>query len=290
MRTKHILLMLFAVALWGFNFPATRMVLEVFSPLQLAFARACMTLLVLLPLWRPFEPVPWRLMAAALAIGGFSFFLVYEAISLTESLTTVAVGTQLMPPMSAILSLLLFREHLSFRKWLGIAIATGGAIYLAGATKSSLSVTALGLTVLAVSFYSVGSIIIGKSTAVGIWQMLAWIAAVSLLPLGLMTAAAGPLFPDPHLLQWHHWLALVFSVLVAALFGQAVLFTLYRAYPVAAVIPWVLLIPVFAALSSIVLYHESISPSLVAGGSVILAGVWIQQHSASKRGRDTPVP
>jgi len=289
MKAGHVFLMLLAVAMWGFNFPATRMVLEVFSPLQLAFTRALLTLLVLLPWWHPFKPVSWRLMAAALAIGGFSFFLIYEAISLTESLTTVAVGTQLMPPMSAILSLLMFREHISPRKWLGISIATGGAVYLAGATKSPLSVTALGLTVLAVSFYSVGSIVIGKTPAVGIWRMLAWISAISLLPLGLMTAAAGPLFPDLQQLQMHHWVALLFSVIIAALFGQAVLFKLYRTYPVAVVIPWALLIPVFAALSSVIFYPESIPISLVTGGSVILAGVWIQQHRSRNR-RESPVP
>jgi O-acetylserine/cysteine efflux transporter len=271
--------MLFTVAIWGFNFVATRIALEVFSAEQLAFARSILTLTILLPWWQPFKRIPWQLMAAALAIGTCSFYLLYRAINITESLTTVAVGTQLMPPLSAILALLFFHEKISRNKWLGILIAMAGAVYVAGITSSKLSLLALGLTFLSVLFYSGGSIVIGKSSAVSVWRMLAWISALSLLPLGLMTAVAGPLFPDPGLLEIRHWLALLFAALVAALLGQAVLFSLYRQYPIAVVAPWALLIPVFAAVSSIIVYDESISTNLILGGTIVLFGVWLQQNS-----------
>ncbi len=288
MKPIHILLMLCTVAVWGFNFVAMRVTLEVFSPEQMAFARSVVTLVILLPWWKPFKLIPWQLAAAALAIGAGSFYLLYQAISITESLTTVAVGSQLMPPLSAILALLFFHEHISSRKWLGILIATIGAIYVTGATKSSLSVAALGLTVLAVLLYSAGSIVIGKSKSVDVWRMLAWIAAISLLPLGLVTAASGPLYPDPNLMQPHHWLAFLFAVVFSALFGQAVLFNLYHRYPVSDVAPWVLLVPLFAGLSSILVYNETISLSLALGSVIVLFGVWVQQSSGSKPSRCTP--
>jgi len=285
MKPLHTLLMVCAAVTWGFNFVATRIALEVFSPEQMAFARSVLTLAILLPWWKPFRRIPWQLMAAALAIGTASFYLLYQAISITESLTTVAVATQLMPTLSAILALLFYHEHISSRKWLGIAIATAGAVYLAGATSSNLSLAALGLTVLAVLFYSVGSIIIGKSRSVGVWRMLAWISAMSILPLGLMAAVSGPLYPDPNLIQVHHWLALLFAVVFSALFGQAVLFNLYRRYPVSDVAPWTLLIPFFAGLSSILYYDESITLGLFVGGAIVLFGVWIQQSGSGKKPR-----
>ena len=288
MKPFHILLMLCAVAVWGFNFVAMRVALEVFSPEQMAFARSVLTLAILLPWWKPFKRIPWRLMAAALAIGTGSFYLLYQAISITESLTTVAVGTQLMPPLSAILALLFFHERISTRKWLGIMIATIGAAYLAGATTSRLSVVALGMTVLSVLFYSGGSIVIGKSKSVRVWGMLAWISAMSLLPLGLMAAVSGPLYPDPNLMQIHHWLALLFAVVFSALLGQAVLLSLYRRYPVSEVAPWILLIPLFAGLSSILVYGESISLNLFLGGAIVLFGVWVQQSSGGRTPRGTP--
>lgn len=277
MKPLHVLLMLCTVAVWGFNFVATRVALEVFSPEQMAFARCVLTLGILLPWWKPFKRIRWQLLAAALAIGTGSFYLLYQAISMTESLTTVAVGTQLMPPLSAMLALLFFREPVSRRKWLGILIATLGAVYLAGAATSSLSTLALGMTVFGVLLYSAGSIVIGKSKSVSLWSMLAWISAMSLPPLGLLTAISGPLFPDPGLMQIHHYLAFLFSVVLSALIGQAVLFYLYRKYPVSDVAPWVLLIPLFAGVSSIVVYGESISLSLVVGGAIVIVGVWIQQ-------------
>jgi O-acetylserine/cysteine efflux transporter len=135
MSPPHILLMLLTAAVWGFNFVATRIALEIFAPEQMAFARALLTLILLLPWWRPLAGISWRLLLAALAIGTGAFYILYEAIRITESLTTVAIGTQLMPTLSAILALLFFRESIAPKKWLGILIATLGAIYLAAATK-----------------------------------------------------------------------------------------------------------------------------------------------------------
>ena len=272
--------MICSVAVWGFNFVATRIVLEVFSPMQMAFVRSFLTLIILLPWWKPFKPISTKLLAAAMSIGAVAFYLFYAAIAITESLTTVAVGTQLLPPLSALLALLFFQERISSRKWLGILIATTGAIYLTGATTSMLSVVALGLTFLAVLFYSAGSIIIGKSTSVGVWRILAWMSAVSLIPLGLMTTAAGPLYPDPGLMQVEHWLALLFAVLLSGIMSQAVLFYLYGKYPVSNVAPWLLLVPLFVGLYSILMYGESISLSLLIGGAIVLLGVWIQNRGA----------
>ena len=93
MSPPHILLMLLTAAVWGFNFVATRIALEIFAPEQMAFARALLTLILLLPWWRPLAGISWRLLLAALAIGTGAFYILYEAIRITESLTTVAIGT-----------------------------------------------------------------------------------------------------------------------------------------------------------------------------------------------------
>ncbi len=281
--------MLFATAIWGFNFVATRVVLEVFSAEQMAFARSALTLAILLPWWKPLERISWQLMTAAFAIGTLSFYLLYLAISITQGLTTIAVITQLLPALSAILALFFYHEQISTRKWLGILLATIGAVYLAGTMNSSLSVLALVLTVLAVLFYAVGSVIIGKSKSVGIWRMLAWMSALSLPPLGLLATLTGTLYPDPNLLHVHHWLAFLFVVVFSGLLGQAVLLGLYRRYPVADVVPWILFVPLFTGLSSILVYGESLSSSLFLGGCIILVGVWVQHSENNSKPRE-PAP
>ncbi len=272
---------------WGFNFIATRMVLEIFSPAQMAFARSVLTLAILLPWWKPFKPIPLKLLAAAFSIGVLAFYLLYEAIDMTESLTTVAVGTQLMPPLTAILALLFFHERISAGKWLGILIATAGAIYLAGASTSTMSINALGLTVLSIFFYSIGSIVIGKSSSVSAWRILAWISVISLLPLGLITMASGPLYPDLAQMQIRHWLAFLFAVIISGLLGQAALFYLYGKYPVSSVAPLALLIPLFTGLFSILIYGESITFSLMLGGAIVLFGVWVQQRGSRRNNKQS---
>jgi O-acetylserine/cysteine efflux transporter len=277
MKPFHAALILCATVIWGFNFVATRVVLEVFSAEQMAFARAVITLVILLPWWKPFQGIPIRLVFAGLSIGTVSYFLLYQAINITESLTTVAVGTQLMPPFSAILALLFFHERVSPRKWAGILIAFVGAAYLAGVTESRLSLTALGLTVFSVFAYAAGSVVIGKTTSGNVWRMLAWISALSVLPLGVLAAFSGPLVPDLASIHSEHWLSLFFAVVFAALLAQAVLFVLYHRYTVSDVAPWVLLVPLFAGLSAVLVYREPITFGLILGGLLVIFGVWYQQ-------------
>jgi O-acetylserine/cysteine efflux transporter len=283
MKSFHILLMVCTAAVWGYNFIAIRVALEVFTPEQLAFARAVLTLAVLLPWWKPRQAVPLMFLAASLAIGVLAFILLYSAVRMTDSLTTVAIGTQLLAPASALVALVFYREQISSRKWSGILLATLGAIYLAATGNSTLSVTALGITVLSVSCYSAGSVILTKSFSVDVWRMLAWISAVAIIPTALLAGLSGPLLPDLTTLEARHWLSIVFAFFVSALLGQAVLFSLFRRYPISAVAPYILLTPIFAGLFAILSYDESIELRLLLGGVLVLAGVWIQQSGASRR-------
>jgi O-acetylserine/cysteine efflux transporter len=277
MKPLHIFLMVITAAAWGLNFVTTRVVLEVFSPEQLAFGRAFITLIVLLPWWQPWRRVSAQFLAAAFAIGVVSFYTLYAAIGMTESLTSVAIGTQLMVPISAVIALVVYQEQITRRKWVGIGVATLGALVLTGATGLGVSALALGLTVVSVTFYSFGSIVASKTESIGIWRLLAWISAVAIVPQGLLAWAAGPIYPDLATIKTVHWLALVFSALISALLGQAVLFFLYRSYPVSDVAPYILFVPIFAGLFSVLLFHEHISPGLAVGGAIILLGVWLQQ-------------
>jgi O-acetylserine/cysteine efflux transporter len=284
MKLVHICLMVCTAAVWGYNFIAIRVVLEVFTPEQLAFARAMITLFVLLPWWKPWERVSIRFLGACLAIGAVAFYLLFIAVKMTDSLTTVAIGTQLLAPISALVALLFYREAISNRKWFGILLATVGAIYIATTGASVLSVAALGLTVLSVLFFSVGSVVATKSSSVNVLRMLAWISAMALIPTALMATLSGALLPDPALLDLKHWMALLFAVLISALLGQAVVFSLYRIYSISDVVPYVLLTPVFAALFAILVYDETIELKLLIGGVLVLAGVWIQQIGSQRPG------
>lgn len=281
MKPVHIFLMLCAAAIWGLNFVVTRIALEVFSTEQMAFARAWMTLIIMLPWWKPWIKVPIRFIAAALMVGTVSFYCLYEAIKMTDSLTTVAIGTQLMAPIAAIIALVLYHEQVSNRKWLGILVATVGAIFLAGTSGFGVSAAALGMTIISVFFYAAGTIIVSKTASVSVWRMLAWIAAAGIIPMGLMAAATGPLFPDVDLIEMRHWWSLAYAILLSALLGQAVLFYLYGKYPVVNVAPFMLLIPVFAGLFSVIVYKESLSSGLIVGGLIVLLGVWIQQSRSN---------
>ena len=84
------------------------------------------------------------------------------------------------------------------------------------------------------------------------------------------------------------FLAFLFAVVFSALIGQAVLFHLYRNYPVSEVAPWTLLVPFFAGISAVWVYGESVTTSLLVGGAVVVLGVWIQQGSEGRQVKGRP--
>jgi drug/metabolite transporter (DMT)-like permease len=112
--------------------------------------------------------------------------------------------------------------------------------------------------------------------------MVAWISAISLIPLGLIASASGSLYPDLTSMQIQHWLAFFFTVIVSGLLAQAALFYLYGKYPVSKVAPLALFTPFFTGLFSVWVFNESITFSLMLGGAIILFGVWIQLRGGGR--------
>jgi len=129
------LLLTLAVLFWSGNFIVGRAVHAHVPPVGLAFWRwTGAGLLVLGPAWRHLRkdlPVAWRhweimLLLSALGIAAFNS-LVYTGLQTTQALNAFLLQS-LMPVLIVALSFLLFREKITGRQAVGVALSLCGAV------------------------------------------------------------------------------------------------------------------------------------------------------------------
>jgi O-acetylserine/cysteine efflux transporter len=77
------------------------------------------------------------------------------------------------------------------------------------------------------------------------------------------------------------WLALAYTVLIGGIIGFGVWFWLIARCTIARVAPFGLLLPVFALISSVLFLGDRMTPTLIVGALLAIAGVAITQVRSS---------
>jgi drug/metabolite transporter (DMT)-like permease len=90
--------------------------------------------------------------------------------------------------------------------------------------------------------------------------------------IALSLALDEPGLTSPTLL---HWGAFAFTVVFVAFFVFTATNWLYLRYPASRVMAFLLLTPVFGVIAAYLLLGEALSPNLVAGLALVVAGLWL---------------
>lgn len=185
----------------------------------------------------------------------------------------------LNPAVTLVASALIFREHMSRNKVLGVVIALAGVIVVLGRGD---------LAHLFSGGIGVGEIILfGCPVSWAIYTL----AAKHLLPnrsalavtayaslvgsamLVVVTAATGSLVPPAA--SWQAWGAVAFT----GLFGTAVSLVWFyegvRAIGAARTSVFINLVPVFAIALGVMLLGEALEASMLIGGAIVIAGIYL---------------
>ncbi len=188
--------------------------------------------------------------------------------------TSVANATllaNLAPVFIALWSLLVWRQRLLGRYWLGLGLALAGAAVLVGANLGRReALLGDGLGVLTALFYAAYQLcIVGARRDMGTWQLM-WIssavAALALLPFAV---AAGPWWPA----GLHDWLWLLSLALISHVLGQGLIAYALAHLPAAFSSVSLLLQPVAAAAFAWWILLEPLGAQQAAGAAVVLFGI-----------------
>lgn len=248
-----------------------------------AFYRLLIAALVLAPLWLRRRPGGLTRSSALLAaLGGLLFgmdvFLWNESILLTSAANATLLAN-FAPLWVGLGAWLVFRERLQARFWGGMGLALVGVILVMGGDSLRHGQVLLGdfLAVGASLFYGAYLLVVGrvrgKLDALTVMVFSAFAGAALLLVIALVMQV--PL-GAPSLKSWG---ALLGLGLVSHAGGVLAISYALGYIPASTTSVSLLLQPVLTALLSVPLLGEGLGADQIAGGLIVLAGIYLVHRS-----------
>ncbi len=273
MRLRDMMLGGLVAVIWGFNFVVIDAGMRGVPPLLFAAVRFAAVGLLACVVPRP--ACSWRaivLVGLTMSAGHFGFLYLALAAGMPPGLASLLLQVQV--PLTVVCAAVLFREPISARKALGIAVALVGLAIVALGRGEAVTAAALGLTLLGALSWAMGNVAARKAGAGG-FRMVVWSSLVVPVPLlGASAVVDGPGAWGTAFAGWGlaQTLSTAFTVLVSTLLAFGLWNGLLARYPASSVAPFALLVPVFGFLGGFLFQHTVPGPWALLGGAVLLAG------------------
>lgn len=264
MQKKHLVLAVLVTAVWGLNFPVTKLGLAAIDPLLLTALRF---MLAALP-WVFFVERPrvaFRLLAAYGLIFGVAM---WALINLGIAWGVPPGIASLLIQFSAFFTLgwgvVFFGERLGWLQWLGTVLAAAGLVGIVLRSPGDASTAGLALVIGSALAWSIGNVVIKVSKVREIFAFVVWASLFPPIPLMLLTwllHGTAPFTALPSQLNAITVFSLAFQVYAATHFSYWGWNLLLREYPMSRVAPLSLLIPVFGIFSSMAIFGQYPGPT-----------------------------
>lgn len=278
MQKKHLALAVLVTAVWGFNFPITKLGLAAIDPLLLTALRFTLAALPwVFFIRRPAVGMGW-VAAYGLIFGVAMWALINLGIELGVPPGTAALLIQFSAFFTLGWGVLLFRERLSVGQGIGVGLAVLGLVSIIVGRPGDGSVVGYGLLLVSAFSWSVGNVIIKRSKVREMFAFVVWASLFAPLPLVMLTWLAHGTAPFTDAAEHFEWVSLcslLFQVYAATHFCYWGWNLLLREYPVSKVAPLSLLIPVFGVVGSMVLLGHRVDVNEAVSIGLILAALGV---------------
>ncbi len=285
-ETGLLTLLILVTFFWGNSFIAIKHVVGYVTPLELVplrFLPVAAIFAAWILLWHRSEA--WQMTRSCgwhLALIGLTGAVLYN-IFLGWGETRIAAGTasliiSLNPAFIYSLSVVFLREPFAWRRVLGLGVAFAGLaiiiMYGSGQEVGVGNILFALITMLAPCMWAIYTVL-GKSLVKQFSPLL--VTAVSMVFAGIFST----IFLRPSLLDrmatfsFSFWWSILFLALPCTVFGFAVWFKALEQLPASRVAGFVYLVPMFGVACSRLLLREPITPGLLLGAAMLLAGVFL---------------
>ncbi|ARP96989.1 DMT family transporter [Bordetella genomosp. 13] len=264
-------------AVWGGSFLFMRVAVPEFGPAALMELRVGLAALCLLPIaaMRGKLPAVARRWPAVLAVGIFNAaipFLLYAYAAQSLGAGFMSVANASTPVWGAVVGWLWLKDRLAPRRQVGLAVAMAGIVVLvwdklefhAGGTGPAVLAAVCaplfyGVAANATKRYLTGVDALGNATG----SMVA--AALVLMPLAIWQWPAQPV-------SFEAWRATVLLAVVCTGMAYIMFFRLIASVGPTGAVSVTFLVPVFGVLWGMLFLDEDVTPRILAGAGIILAG------------------
>ncbi|RJF94436.1 DMT family transporter [Oleomonas cavernae] len=290
MAPIDIALVLLVNLAWGFNFVAAKVAVNELPPMLLTGLRFCLLGLMLAPL---IPRVPRDQIKAVLLVTVFAgilhFGLLFIGLGLVDDVSSAAVAIQLNIPFVTILSVVILKETIRWRRILGIVLAFAGVFVIGFDPRVFSYVDGLLLCVSAAFAMAIAMIIMRRMKGVGVFTLQAWMGLVTGPAMILISLLfeTGQVTAIEHA-TWIGWGGLAFTIFGSSLIGHAGNFRLLQRYPVTLTAPMMLLAPVLGIFFGVTMLGDAFTTRMIIGSAMTLAGVGIIMLREKKILGDAP--
>lgn len=274
MRLRDFALLVVICGLWALSNVVSKIVVGNWGvpPLWFAAVRFALVALVTLPWLMPVPRPVWRILAVGLLMGAGNFALLFIGLQ-SASPSAVAVVVQAGVPITTLLSIVILRERIRWRRGLGIALTLVGVLVVVW--KPGFELAPGLIFVLAAAFSgSLGAVMMKQMDEIAPLRFQAWVGLSSCLPLmlatlmlesGQWTAAAAQ--------GWYFAGALLFSALIVSVFAHTAFYGLIARYEANLLAPLTLMTPLGTIALGVLITGDTLDARLLIGAGIALAGV-----------------
>lgn len=277
-------------AIWGASFLFLRLGVPVFGPGKLIVLRVGLAALFLSGValylrrsldWRK----NWR---HFLFMGAFNSglpFLLYAFAAQTLNASLLSITNAATPIFGALVAAIWLRTPLTRSALIGLALGFAGVLLIVGTNVGTAGegawLAALAALCAPLCYALATSYTKKYASQIASFDQAhgsLWAASLVVLPLALLTPAR----QTPQLADW---LAVGALALLCTGWAYLIFFRLIREIGPARTLTVTFLIPVFGVLWGAVFLHETITPSMIVGGAIVLLGTALA-NGLIKPGRD----
>jgi O-acetylserine/cysteine efflux transporter len=270
--------------LWGYQFVAIKVGVTEFPPLFFLALRFLAIALLLVPfVKKPTRQQLGPIAAISIFLGGLNFGLFYVGLGLGSG-SMSAVAYQLATPFTVLLAWPLLAERPSLTTSAGVVLAFVGVVVLAAEPGLSANALPLLLVAGAAFAFAVSNVLTKRYGPFDPLMLMGWsslltVPQVMVMSLLLEYGQVASLVTA----DGRGWLALAYTIFIGGIVGFGLWFWLIARCSMGRIAPFGLLLPVFAFISSVLFLGDRMSPKLIAGGLLAIAGVAITQVKPGAR-------
>jgi O-acetylserine/cysteine efflux transporter len=277
-KTKDLFLALLVTAIWGANFSVIKLGLASVDPFILAGLRFTLCAFPAVFLVRRPKVSLGYLASYGLLFGVGLWGVVNLGIQAGLSAGIASLVLQFSAFFTILLGSFVFKESISKYQYIGIVVALFGLASIITITDGSATLLGVVLVIVGALSWSAANIIIKKSGTTDVLAFLIWSSLFSPIPLfaiAFLQHGASGYVETFSRFNWTAIFSILFQVGPTTLFGYWIWNVLLKKYPVSAVAPLSLLVPIFGMLGSMLIFGEHIGPAKVLATAFIVLGLAI---------------
>ena len=277
---KHLLILLFIAIAYGSAFPITKLALnDSVPPILMASLRMGIVLIILIPFWQfkiPEKKYLPSLVTFSISMGVLVYVFMTLSLYHSSIISPVIVGSQLAIPFGVLLSALILRENISFKKWILIFCSFFGILIIFFDPELANNFIGLFYASLMALFFGLAQVYSRQLKDLDISLTNAFTGLFGFIILLILSFfIEGETITNIKSINMNTWILIFYQAIVVSLGAHLLMFYLYKFYTVGQIFPSYSLFPIFGMGLTYLIFGEVPTILFLIGGIIVISSVFL---------------